>query len=236
MLLAFCRFMTVNKHWLTCVAVNENIRCVVITCRFLSGFLNICKSWWFQLLLHVSMAEGTTFFRDIAMHVLILLYSTSFDLMNVLYSVFNLSMSGLLNRTLIPYRPTPMSPHLQWHLTFTWRFALPHKKRHVGIKTSSIMTCHYLLCQKQYLYFLMISISVTCCTMWGNTVLITVMIYDTAVVGTLERGVIRRYNGWMGDINREVISVYLMDDIFFRIISNRSFHPATWKWWKFLVQ
>ncbi len=43
------------------------------------------------------------------------------------------------------YSPTLLSPHLQWHLTFTWRLAPPHIERHVGIKTSAIVTCRYFI-------------------------------------------------------------------------------------------
>ena len=41
--------------------------------------------------------------------------------------------------------PTLLSPHLQWHLTFTWRLAPPHIEWHVGIKTSAITTCCYFI-------------------------------------------------------------------------------------------
>ena len=72
----------ITSHSTTCVAVNEKIRCVVITrleghvltTSFYQDLLNVRKSWWFQLLWHVSMTKGKDFFRDKAINFLILKY------------------------------------------------------------------------------------------------------------------------------------------------------------------
>ena len=151
--------------------------------RFLSGFLDIRKSWWFQLLRHVSMAEGKDFISRCRYYKIDVNIGKTSNQLNLKYMPkCQASQIQVQIYITILYRVSLQPLSLWWHLqsytTVTSLTMTPDVYLKVG--TSSYRaTCWYknlsysdmsLFYQKQYLSFLMISISATCCNMRGYTV------------------------------------------------------------------
>ena len=181
----------ITPHITTCVAATEKIRYVVITLlerrvlvtSFFIRILDVRKSWWFQLLRHVSMAKGKDFISRCRNYKIDVNIGKTSNQQNLKYMPkCQASQIQVQIYITILYRVSLQPLSLWWHLqsytTATSLTMTPDLYLEFGT-TSYRVTCWYknlsyndmlLFYQKQYLYFLMISISATCCTMRGYRV------------------------------------------------------------------
>ena len=179
----------ITSHITTCVAATEKIRYVVITLlerrvlvtSFFIRILDVRKSWWFQLLRHVSMAAGKDFISNPNLET----RCSSWLTVECWYHYRQTATVTVVRIyiTILYYRVSLQPLSLWWHLqsytTVTSLTMTPGVYLKVGTP-SYRATCWYknlsysdmsLFYQKQYLSFLMISISATCRNMRGYTVI-----------------------------------------------------------------
>ena len=150
---------------------------------FFIRILDVRKSWWFQLLRHVSMAEGKDFISRCRYYKIDVNIGKTSNQLNLKYMPkCQASQIQVQIYITILYRVSLQPLSLWWHLqsytTVTSLTMTPDVYLRVGTP-SYRATCWYknlsysdmsLFYQKQYLSFLMISISATCRNMRGYTV------------------------------------------------------------------